>query len=310
MSDDLLAVQGVVLSGKGGIWSVHGQDGVVRDATLRGRLKLNDSQKLAVGDDVMIAPTLRGEMWAIEEMLPRRSQLSRRTPGGGYGERVVAANLDQVIVVFAVMRPEPHPGMIDRFLVIAEANDIVARIVVNKIELAAGDPSARQVFEVYERIGYQVHYTSTKAHLGLEALHETLQGRVSALSGPSGVGKSSLLNAMYPALHLRVGEISESVNKGRHTTVGALAYPLPDGGYVVDTPGLREIGLWGLPAASLDACFPEFTESLGKCRFQDCRHLTEPHCAIRRRVGADIAPARYESYRKLREEIEAAEKSY
>ena len=310
MSLDPQAVQGVVLSGKGGIWNVHGRDGIVRDATLRGRLKLNDSQKLAVGDDVVIAPTSPGEIWAIEEMLPRRSQLSRRTPGGGYGERVVAANLDQVIVVFAVMRPEPHPGMIDRFLVIAEANDIVARIVVNKIEQADKSSSARAVFEVYERIGYRVHYTSTKANVGLEALHETLRGRVSALSGPSGVGKSSLLNAMYPALHLRVGEISESVNKGRHTTVGALAYPLPDGGYVVDTPGLREIGLWGLPSASLDACFPEFAESLGTCRFQDCRHLAEPGCAVRRRVGTDIAPARYESYRKLRDEIEVAEKTY
>jgi ribosome biogenesis GTPase / thiamine phosphate phosphatase len=307
---DPLAVQGVVLSGKGGIWTVHGRDGVVRDATLRGRLKLNESQKLAVGDEVVIEPAVRGEVWTIEELLPRRSQLSRRTPGGGYGERVVAANLDQVIVVFAVMRPEPHPGMLDRFLVIAEANDIVARIVVNKIELAGDNAEARAMFEVYEQIGYQVHYTSTKADLGLDALHETLQGRISALSGPSGVGKSSLLNAMYPALHLRVGEISESVNKGRHTTVGALAYPLPDGGYVVDTPGLREIGLWGLPSTSLDACFPEFAESLGTCRFQDCRHLSEPGCAVRQRVGDAIAPARYESYRKLREEIEASERVY
>src|SRR5215211_5330992 len=214
MNKDPRAVQGVVLSGKGGIWTVHGRDGLVRDATLRGRLKLNDSQKLAVGDEVVIAPAASGEVWAIEEMLPRRSRLSRRAPGGGFGERVVAANLDQVIVVFAVMRPEPHPGMLDRFLVIAEANDIVARIVVNKVELADENIAARAIFEVYERIGYQVHYTSTMARRGLEALHETLQGRISALSGPSGVGKSSLLNAMYPALHLRVGEISESVNKG------------------------------------------------------------------------------------------------
>jgi hypothetical protein len=143
---------------------------------------------------------------------------------------------------------------------------------------------------------------------GLDGLHEALQGRTSALSGPSGVGKSSLMNAMYPGLDRRVGAISESVNKGRHTTVGALMHPLPDEGYVVDTPGLREIGLWGLASAALDQCFPEFRPAAGNCRFADCRHVSEPGCAVRERVTTGgISPARYESYVKLREEVAEAE---
>jgi ribosome biogenesis GTPase len=122
------------------------------------------------------------------------------------------------------------------------------------------------------------------------------------------VGKSSLLNALYPGLNLRVGAISESVNKGRHTTVGALMHPLPDGGFVVDTPGLREVGLWGLAAAELDRLFPEFRSSLGNCRFADCRHLSEPDCAVRDALArGDVTPTRYESYVKLREEAEESE---
>jgi ribosome biogenesis GTPase len=145
---------------------------------------------------------------------------------------------------------------------------------------------------------------------GLDALRAALAGRTSALTGPSGVGKSSLMNALYPGLDLRVGAISESVNKGRHTTVGALLHPLPGaggapGGFVVDTPGLREIGLWGVPAAELDQYYPELRALVDECRFADCAHGAEPGCAVREAVDAGrVSRARYESYRKLREEIE------
>jgi ribosome biogenesis GTPase len=298
-----------VLSGTGGVWSVRQHDdGVVRQAALRGRLKQGQALKLAVGDEVHIEPDSRGETWAITEILPRRSQLTRRAPGGAYGARTLAANLDQVVVVLAVARPEPHARMLDRFLVVAEANGIPPRVVANKVDLA-GEAQARALFGEYERIGYPLHFTSTRAAHGLDALHDALRGRVSVLTGPSGVGKSSLLNAMYPGLELRVGELSESVNKGRHTTVGALAHPLPDGGFVVDTPGLREIGLWGIPSASLDTCFPEFRPALGTCRFADCRHVAEPECAVRELLSTgDVSEARYESYRTLLDEALAAER--
>jgi ribosome biogenesis GTPase / thiamine phosphate phosphatase len=302
------SIPGTVLRGTGGVWHVHGPDGDTRPAALGGGVKHTSALKLAVGDDVMLRPGASDDLWSITEILPRRTRLVRRTPGNVHGERVVAANVDQVVVVFAMLKPEPHLGMLDRFLVIAEANDLAARIVVNKIDLA-GDQAARERFGAYETVGYPVHYTSTKTAHGLPALHDALHRRTSALTGPSGVGKSSLINAMYPGLNLRVGAISESVNKGRHTTAGADMHPLPDGGYVVDTPGLREVGLWGVPSEALDGCFPEMRDRRVQCQFANCRHLTEPQCAIRSAVtSGEIAGNRYDSYRKLVEEARASEK--
>jgi len=303
--------QGVVLHGTGGIWHVRTESGIDREASLRGRLKQESRQenalKLAVGDRVTIEPAESGAGWAISEIHERSSSLSRRAPGSGRTERVVAANVDQVVVVFAMVKPEPHPRMLDRFLTIAEANDLSARIVINKVDLASED-AARARFAAYEKAGYAMHYTSTKAPHGLGELRAALQDRVSVFSGPSGVGKSSLLNALYPGLSLRVGEISESVNKGRHTTVGAFMHPLPGGGYVVDTPGLREVGMWAIAPSELDRCFPEIRALRDECRFADCTHRSEPECAVREALGAGkLDRERYDSYLKLREELEALE---
>lgn len=298
-----------MLQGTGGVWAVRTVSGVTREASMRGRLKRDPDAplKLAVGDQVMVEQEARGDSWVIAEILPRRSVLARRSPGGGPGERVVAANIDQVIVVFAAANPEPHPRMLDRFLVIAEANDLAARVVVNKVDLI-DEVTLRDGgrFADYPRAGYPLHFTSARTGNGLDELAAALHGRTSALSGPSGVGKSSLLNALYPGLDLRVGAISESVNKGRHTTVGALLHPLPDGGYVADTPGLREVGVWGIEPDSLDQCFPEFRPYLGECRFADCRHIVEPGCAVRAAVASGaVSAARYDSYRTLRDELKA-----
>ena len=301
-------VGGVVLGGTGGVWRVRAQSGETVDATLRGRLKIDNtnSLKLAVGDDVLIERPARGEGWAISEILPRRSRLARRAPGGGQGERIVAANVDQVAVMFAAAKPDPHPRMLDRFLVIAEANALPARIIVNKIDLV-GEPAARDVFDAYARVGYPVHYISVKSRHGLDAVGAALTGSRSVVTGPSGVGKSSLLNALYPGANLRVGAVSESVNKGRHTTVGAHMLPLPgdDAGFVIDTPGLRELGLWALPSDALDRCFPEIRDVRDGCRFADCRHRAEPDCAVRDAVRSGaISEQRYDSYLRLLEELE------
>ena len=319
-------VHGIVVGGTGGVWQIRTDDGATIDASMRGRLKKSNSGKradgslrrdtvlaagrtlkLTVGDDVHLERESSAEAWAIAEILPRRSQLARRTPGGGQGERVVAANVDQVVVMFAAAKPEPHARMLDRFLVIAEGNDLPARIIINKVDLV-GEPAARARFGPYERAGYPVHYTAVKSGIGLQGARELLSGRRSVLTGPSGVGKSSLLNALFPGANLRVGAISESVNKGQHTTVGALMLPLPggDGGYVIDTPGLREVGMWALSAEQLDRCFPEIRGVRDGCRFADCSHIVEPDCAVRAAVASGaITNERYDSYLKLLEELHA-----
>jgi ribosome biogenesis GTPase len=324
---DVSGPQGIVLSGTGGVWRVRCDNGTVVDASLRGRVKKSNAGrradgslrrdtisaatntlKLAIGDRVLLEHDTVGGATAIAGILPRRSRLARRVPGGGHGERVVAANVDQVVVVLAAANPEPHPRMLDRFLVIAEANRLIARVVINKVELVGGAQAARERWLDYERAGYPVHYTSVKKQEALVPLRDALAGQVSVLTGPSGVGKSSLLNAMFPGLDLRVGTISESVNKGRHTTVGGYLHPLPgaDGGYVADTPGLREVGMWALSPGALDTCFPEVRPFIERCRFGDCTHRVEPGCAVRAAVeSGEVSRARYESYVKLREELEA-----
>jgi ribosome biogenesis GTPase / thiamine phosphate phosphatase len=315
---------GTVTQGTGGVWRVLVADGAVYEVSLRGRLKKADAGrraggtirrdtataaretvKLAVGDRVRLERDVGGEVRAIAAILPRTSRLARRAPGGARGERVLAANVDQVVVVFSAARPDPHLRMLDRFLVIAEANGLPARIVVNKVDLV--QPEMAEVrFADYSRAGYPVQFTSAKRDDGVGELRQALGGRMSVFTGPSGTGKSSLLNALFPGLNLRVGEISASVNKGRHTTVGALLHPLPGapGGFVVDTPGLREVGMWELPVERLDRCFPEIRLHRGDCRFADCRHSVEPDCAVRAAVArGQVSAARYESYLTLSEEL-------
>jgi ribosome biogenesis GTPase len=294
---------GVVLTRSGGTYRVHTPEGEVT-AVLRGKLKQADDDRLVAGDVVELALHRDGPA-TVERVHTRRSVLARRRPSGGRSVRraqPIAANVDQVVVVTSTRDPGPNPRMLDRFLVIAEANGLPAAIVVNKVELD------RDVVAVLTRrfttAGYQVLATSGKVPEGLPALRDLLRGRATVFTGASGVGKSSLLNALEPGLKLRIGAISEKWRTGTHTTRAAELVPLAVGGYVVDTPGMREVGAWGIAPDELGACFPEFRPLLDQCRFDDCRHKAEPGCAVRAAADAGrVDPDRLLSYERILEEI-------
>ncbi|HET9709528.1 MAG TPA: ribosome small subunit-dependent GTPase A [Gemmatimonadales bacterium] len=295
---------GVVLTRSGGgTYRVHTPEGEVT-AVLRGKLKQDDDDRVVAGDIVELALHREGPA-TVERVHTRRSVLARRRASGGRGVRraqPIAANVDQVVVVTSARDPEPNPRMLDRFLVIAEANGLPAAVVVNKVELD------RDVVETFGRrfaaAGYQVLATSVKVSEGLPALRDLLRGRESVFTGASGVGKSSLLNALEPGLKLRIGAISEKWRTGTHTTRAAELVPLAVGGYVVDTPGMREVGAWGIGPDELGACFPEFRPLLDQCRFDDCRHKAEPGCAVRAAAARGaVDPDRLLSYERIFEEI-------
>jgi ribosome biogenesis GTPase len=291
---------GTVLERDGSVYRVATAEGQIR-AVLAGKAK-RDTTRVVVGDRVRLEPDPEAELHAIVGVEPRTALLERRVPEGR-GTRPVAANVDQVFVVTATVDPAPIPQLIDRLLVVAEANEIPAAVVVNKIDL---DPGTALIDRL-TRAGYVVHATSVRTGEGMERFAAALAGRTSVVTGPSGSGKSSLLNRLQPGLQLRTGEISAKVRRGKNTTVGAVMLPLDAGGYLVDTPGFSEVGLWGIDPGELDTCFPEFRPFLGDCRYADCRHRTEPSCRVREGVdGGAIAPDRWESYLVLLDELESA----
>ena len=269
---------------------------------LRGRLKRRTVQGdiIAIGDRVKISLQPDGK-GMIEQIEPHTNALVRLdpTPRGDY-RQILLANPDQVLLVFACAQPEPNRRMLDRFLVICEKNEIPPVIVFNKIDLV-GLENARSRFSVYERLGYRVLFTSVKQRMGLEELRQSLTGKISGLAGPSGVGKSSLLNAIQPELGLAVREVSQFNAKGRHTTVVREMFPLEAGGFVADLPGLRSLVLWDTEPEELDGYFPELRERVADCQFNDCTHQNEPGCAIRRALATgEVDAERYQSYLRLR----------
>jgi ribosome biogenesis GTPase len=294
---------GIVLRARGGVYEVETAEGVV-EASLRGRLKREEKtgDRVVAGDRVEVERAESGveEVWTIEEVHERRTALVRKAPGKAPRPKTIIANVDRVVIVFATARPEPHVRMLDRFLVLCESSGLDALIVANKVDLV-GLERARSLFSLYEEIGYPVLYTSVAEGREIEALTNEICGRISALTGPSGVGKSSLLNVVQPGLALRVASVSDAVQKGRHTTVTAQLIPLECGGYVADTPGLRELGLWGIEKEELDGCFPEFRPYLGTCRYgNSCTHSHEPGCAVKEAAATgEISASRYESYQRL-----------
>lgn len=295
---------GMVLRAQSGFFWVRSTMGVV-ECRLRGKLKKErlGTDIAVIGDMVEISLVGPGQ-GAIEAVLPRRTRLARRAAGarGVYKEDVLVANVDQVLLVFACDAPPFTPRMLDRYLVICEHSHLEAVIIATKVDLV-GEAQAHACFAPYERIGYPVIYASTQSGLGLDAVRARLDGKLSVVTGKSGVGKSSLLNAIQPGLNLATGAVSQQLNKGRHTTTVAELIPLnsPGGGYVADTPGIREIGLWQLSPQDLDWCFRELRPFLDHCYFAGCTHVHEPDCAVRAAVADGMISAeRYDSYVRLR----------
>ena len=294
-------LSGLIVRAQSGFFTVATEIGPVV-CQLRGRLKQGrrTGDLAAIGDHVRVT-VLEDGTGVIEEVEERKQAIVRLDPRPqGEYQQILLANADQAVFVFACAHPDPKLRMLDRFLVIAEKQEIPAVIVANKVDLV-GQERATELFGHYPTLGYPVIYASAKSGQGVEELRATLTGKVSALVGPSGVGKSSLLNAMQPGLGLEVNEISQAVNKGKHTTVVREMFPLAGGGYVADTPGWKSLALWDTEPEEIDGYFPELRGLVAHCQFSDCTHSHEPGCAVLEAVEkGNVRPERYDSYLRLR----------
>ena len=288
--------QGLVVRSAAGFVDVL-IDGSVVQCRIRGRLKNapRTSDICVIGDQVLVEqPDERTHV--VVEVLPRHTRFSRRQPGRGpEREDVLVANLDQLLVTFCYGQPALNTRLLDRFLVIAEHQGIQALIIMNKGDLR--DPGDEDWQSAYQAIGYPVLTVSAGTGAGLSLLNEALEDKISAFVGPSGVGKSSLINRILPDLELTTASVSAHHGKGRHTTRVASLYAVPGGGFLADTPGIRELGTWALPVRDLDRCFPELTPYRTECAFRSCSHTHEPQCAVIDAVNAgEVSEARYDSY--------------
>ena len=306
---------GLVTKTQSGFFTVKTPDGDVV-SHISGRLKLPDkepdslsSDLVALGDQVVIEkqPDGSGVILSIKE---RRNVLSRVAPSSAVGtsaesEQIIMANCDQAVFVLAAAQPRPQPRMLDRLLVAAEKAELDSIVIcVNKMDLVK-QQKVEKLFKLYADIGYTVLYVSAKTGSNVEQLHAILKDKISVFTGPSGVGKSSLLNVIRPGLKLQTADVSQAHSKGRHTTRFSQLMPLPKGGYVADTPGIRAVAPWDVEPDELDSYYREIKPLVADCRFADCSHLHEPGCAVRGAVEAGkISEKRYDSYLRLREGLE------
>lgn len=329
---------GVVLSGAHGIYDVHTDTGILR-CTLRGKLKKAFAQaqsartiskarprydavltmpksqrvarrdaaaavlppRLSVGDYVRLRQ-LDQRTGMIEEILPRQSELSRKDVGSTAKKEVrqtMLANLDQVALIFATAYPEPHFGLLDRYLAICESAGVQALICLNKVDLPH-DPSIEEAASLYADLGYPVIWTSFVTGQGIDELRERLKEHTTLFTGPSGVGKSSLVNAIEPGMAIKTGLVSDVTGKGKHTTTSSQLYPLTGGGWLADSAGIRALATWNIDPQELAGCFVEFRPYLGECEYVDCQHIEEEGCAIRQAVAdGHIHERRYRGYVRI-----------
>ena len=289
-----------------GSWYDVLHDGETVRCRIRGRLRLKgvrSTNPVVVGDEVACEADEGGD-YVIADILPRRNYVIRRASNLSKESHIIAANVDQALLMASLRSPETPTEFVDRFLVTCEASKVPVTILLSKLDLQDAEAVA-EFRAVYEGAGYRVLEVSVREGRGVEEVRELLAGRTTLVSGNSGVGKSTLIQAIDPSLDIRTGEISESHHKGRHTTTFSTMYPLAGGGAVIDTPGIKGFGLIDIDEAELWHYFPEMMRVAPACRFYNCTHTHEPGCAVTEAVKAgEIAWPRYESYLKIRDEDE------
>ena len=282
-------------------------DGSEKQATIRGLLTELDTgyiNAVAIGDRVVVTEDGAGA-WAIESVLPRKSILARPDPFLAPRQQIVAANADQILIVSSWREPDLWPELIDRYIIAATLSEISPIVCVNKFDLVEDTEEYEAAVRIYRQMGYRTLATSALTGRGISSLRSDLIGKLTVVVGLSGAGKSSLMSAVQPGLNLRVGDISRAHRQGRHTTTQAAMYKLRGGGYVADTPGIREFGLAGLTLGELPMFFPEIDELASECRFSNCAHLEEPDCAIRSaEKERRVSPSRVASYKAIFDELE------
>jgi ribosome biogenesis GTPase len=294
--------EGIVIQATGSWYTVQSEELTLR-CRIRGKLRLKgvrSTNPVVVGDVVMVECDATGE-WTIYDIVPRRNYIIRRASNLSKESHIIAANIDQAFIVVTLVQPQTALEFVDRFLITCEAYKVPATILLAKIDLLQSNPEAIAAFhEIYESAGYRVVDISATEGIGVDVVEQMLEGKVTLISGNSGVGKSTLISTIYPDLDIRTGEISDSFHKGKHTTTFSTMYPVANGGYIIDTPGIKGFGLIEIDDKELWHYFPEMISTAGSCRFYNCTHTHEPGCAVVEAVkDGQIAYSRYESYLKI-----------
>lgn len=295
-------MQGLVIKSTGSWYQVQGEDDRLYDCRIKGKFRIKGIQTtnpVAVGDKVAFELEPNSENGVIHKLYERRNYIIRKSINLSKQAQIIAANMDQAFLVVTLASPRTSLGFIDRFLVTAEAYSIPAVLVFNKLDLYNEDglEVLAEYQAIYENLGYPCYTVSAIEGTNMPLIESLLKDQTTLFSGHSGVGKSSLINALLPGRTIKTGEISESSDKGQHTTTFAEMHTLPFGGYLIDTPGIRELGIYDIKPEELSHYFREMRDRMHLCKFHNCRHLNEPGCAVLQAVAVEeIAGSRYDSY--------------